>query len=244
MVGHMHARNYKVFTRQARIGIKGEAFFESLLSEYSLTHKIVGSRDVGIDFICEWVFGDKPTGVLFAVQVKTFSGRRYRITKTADCSGLNGLEEYKISNSNLKVSKRTIRYWKWLGIPVYLFAIHIDGEYINCYYKRYTGILTKDMNTSDVDFYSDFYKVNDRNSFIAFTDLSERKLGFARDLFIDCMRWNYCKGSIAYMNPRDIGLYQFPEENTIFPELFDDYRDKINLTYRMTRAFLSRVRIS
>ena len=121
----MHAQSYKKFTQQARTGIKGEAFFESLLSDYSLTHKIVGSRDIGIDFICEWVFGDKPTGVLYAVQVKTFSGRRYRITKTDDCSDLNGLEEYKISNSNLRVSNRTIRYWKGLGIPVYLFAIHI-----------------------------------------------------------------------------------------------------------------------
>lgn len=63
----MGNNQYKKYTAQAKAGIKGEAFFEALISDYSLPHHIVGSKDLGIDYICEWVYGDKPTGILYAV---------------------------------------------------------------------------------------------------------------------------------------------------------------------------------
>ncbi|MGH8067350.1 MAG: hypothetical protein ACRERE_19385 [Candidatus Entotheonellia bacterium] len=62
--------SYKRYTIQAKRWIKGEAFFEALISDYSLPHHIVSPKDVGIDYICEWVYGDRPTGILYAVQVK------------------------------------------------------------------------------------------------------------------------------------------------------------------------------
>ena len=49
----------------------GEAFVESILSEYAIVHKIDGSKDVGLDMLCEWVKGESPTQILFAIQVKT-----------------------------------------------------------------------------------------------------------------------------------------------------------------------------
>jgi len=69
----MASDDYKKYTIQAKRGIKGEAFFELLVSDYSLPHQVVGPKDIGIDYFCEWVYGDRPTGILYAVQVKTFS---------------------------------------------------------------------------------------------------------------------------------------------------------------------------
>jgi Domain of unknown function (DUF4365) len=117
---------YKKYTRQAKASIKGESFFESLISDYSIPHKISGSKDIGLDFICEWVFDDEPSGILFGVQVKTLSDKRTR-PKNLGISHLNGLERNKISSAKLKVCESTLTYWEGLGLPVYLFAIVLEG---------------------------------------------------------------------------------------------------------------------
>lgn len=230
---------YKKYTLQAKRGIKGESFFESLVSDYCLPHQIVGPKDLGIDYICEWIYGDKPTGVLFAVQIKTFSEETAIPNLVDKNDRLNQLEKYEIKNSNFKkINEKTLYYWKGLGIPVYLFAICINSNGdLDCYYKRLTASLTKDIDMETFNCYSDFFKVNDGNLFRAYKDPEKKIGGFARDLFIDYIRWNYYKGSIAYLSPRDMGLEQFPEDN-IFPELFDEYKDKIIPTYLKTRSYL------
>lgn len=54
------------------------------------------------------------------------------------------------------------------------------------YYKRFTDVLPQDaIDMSKIDYYSDFYKVNDSHKFRAFSDPDKRIKGFARDLFID-----------------------------------------------------------
>ena len=58
----MAEKDYKQYTIQAKRGIKGEAYFESLISDYSIPHRVSGPKDVGIDYFCEWVFDDRPTG--------------------------------------------------------------------------------------------------------------------------------------------------------------------------------------
>jgi len=78
--------DYKKYTAQAKAAIKGEAFFEALISDYSIPHHVVGLKDVGIDYFCEWVYGDKPTGILYAVQVKTLSKRSVRLE--SDCASI------------------------------------------------------------------------------------------------------------------------------------------------------------
>jgi hypothetical protein len=85
----MTDRGYKKYTAQAKAGIKGEAFFEALVSDYSLPHHIVGLKDVGIDYICEWVYGDKPTGLLYAVQVKTLSKQNVVLEDLGPHTGFN-----------------------------------------------------------------------------------------------------------------------------------------------------------
>jgi hypothetical protein len=45
--------SYKHYKPEAKIGIKGESFFETLISEYCIPHHITGPKDIGIDYICE-----------------------------------------------------------------------------------------------------------------------------------------------------------------------------------------------
>jgi hypothetical protein len=53
--------DYKKYTVQAKVAIKGGAFFETLVSEYSIPHPIVGLKDIGIDYVCEWARTDSTT---------------------------------------------------------------------------------------------------------------------------------------------------------------------------------------
>ena len=234
----MTDNEYKHFTAQAKAGIKGESFFESLVSECSLPHHIVGSKDLGIDYICEWVYGDRPSGILYAVQVKTFSQHNVKINDLGhDCR--NQLLRHSIKHNRLKINAKTQRYWRGLGMPVYLFVIvysksqgHIGR--LDCYYQRFAPILT--TNATEEQAY--FYKVNDGTTFLAFADQKTKTGGFARDLFIDLMRCSYSKGSISYISPRIIGLEQFPDEDAVFSELFGEYREIIRITYDKTIKFL------
>jgi len=226
----MNNDEYKKYTIQAKRGIKGEAFLESLVSDYCLPHQVVGPKDIGIDYICEWVHGDKPTGILFAVQVKTFSEDTAKPKFIEVDNKLNKLCKYDICNSNLIIDENTLHYWRGLGMPVYLFAIiqrltDKKEERLDCYYKRFTQILTKEEWPEKSDFYREFYKVNKGNLFIAFKNPVIRKYGFARDLFIDHVRCCYCKGSIIYMDPHSVGLKQFPKF-ALFKDLFQEYKEQ------------------
>jgi len=234
--------DYKKYTAQAKAAIKGEAFFEALVSDYSIPHHIVGSKDIGLDYICEWVYGDKPTGILYAVQVKTLSAHCVKLEPLGPKTGFNDLMEYRIVNPHLHIDERTLQYWRGLGMPVYLFAIiHTEpfgeGGQLDCYYQRLAPMLT----TEGVEQGESFYKVNNGATFLAFADSCSKKYGFARDLFIDLIRCSYCKGSISYISPRTLGLEMFPEEDAVFGDLFQVYQEKILKTYAKTRGFLERI---
>jgi hypothetical protein len=237
----VESNEYKKFTAQAKAQIKGEAFFESLVSNYSLPHHIVGLKDLGIDYICEWVYGDRPTGILYAVQVKTLSQENVQ-TSDLGRGSRNGLQKYRVRNTHLKIRGRTLQYWRGLGMPVFLFVIvysESDGQggRFDCYYKRFTPILTTDVTQEQVD----FYKVNDGTTFLAFADRSAQTHGFARDLFVDLVRCYYSKGFIFYISPRTIGLQQFPDQNAVFEDVYNDYRQIICRTYENTKMFLETV---
>lgn len=233
---------FKKYTLQAKRGVKGEAFFESLISDYCIPHQVVGPKDVGIDYICEWVYGDRPTGVLFAAQVKTFSEETVKIEFDKIEETLNGLHRYKIRNPHLLIDERTLLYWQGLGMPVNLFVVvertseekHTE---LDCYYKRFTPLLTTDMSKNQADSHRLFYKVNDGNRFIAFGDPERRIQGFARDLFFDYVRWSYYKGSISFLDPRAIGLQQFHVDN-LFVDLFQDYEEQIRSAFAKTKTYL------
>lgn len=234
--------DYKKYSKQAKAGIKGEAFFETLVSDYSLPHHIVGGKDLGIDYICEWVYGDKPTGILYAVQVKTISAKNITLEVLGPDSSNNKLNKFRIKRGNPIIKERTLQYWRGLGMPVYLFVIvyaESEGEpgSLNCYYKRYTSLLTSDKRQ---EYEEIFYQVNNGASFLAFADKdNKKKYGFARDLYIDLMRYSYYKGSISYILPQTLGLQQFPDsEDKVFSELFEEYREKISYTYTKTKKII------
>jgi hypothetical protein len=232
------------FTVQAKTCIKGEAFFESLIAEYAIPHHIGGAKDLGADYLCEWSFDDEPSGVLFTAQVKTFKVKGRNKPKSLGhlTPALNALEAFSIADSNLIIKQSTLDYWKGLGLPTYLFVVaHTVGgqakpDEMAMYYKRFTTVLTGTTKQED----EKFYRVNDGPKFRAFADEKKRTNGFARDLFIDLMRWSYFKGSIAWMNPRKLGLQQFPEENNIFEEFIEIYKKQICETYSKAKPFLER----
>ena len=238
----MKEESNKKYTIQAMIGIKGESFFESLISDYAIPNGITGSKDIGIDYICQWVSNNDPTWIMFAVQVKTFLEKNVKIKYVKENKGFNNLSQYTIHGSNLKIDVKTLNYWKTLGIPFYLFAVCVGAKELKCYYKRYSPTLTNDDNDlSKINFYSEFYKANENNKFIAFANPANKTGGFARDLFVDYIRCNYYKGNLIYLNPRTIGLKQFPdEENVIFLDLFQIYKNKILIAYNKTKVFLKR----
>jgi hypothetical protein len=238
----MNDKGYKQYTIQARTCIKGEAFFESLVSDYSVPHHISGPKDLGLDYICEWVYGDEPTGILYAVQVKTYTvTRRTSPQRTGVERKLNGLEKYRICNRNLTIKDQTLRYWKGFGLPTYLFVVvrtpaEKQGEdRLDCYYRRFTTVLTLDQPQEQLD----FYKVNEGTRFLAFANEDRKIQGFARDLFIDLLRWTYYKGSITYPNPHKLGLEQFPTDG-VFRDILCNYREQICVSYSKIRQFLKR----
>jgi hypothetical protein len=203
----------------------------------------LGPKDVGIDYICEWVYGDRPTGFLYAVQLKTLSADYVKPELLGPKKRFNELDEYRISHSNLHIDGRTLQYWRGLGIPVYLFAIiHSEplrqGSQLNCFYKRFTSVLTTNRRQEE----ENFYKVNEGTTFLAFADQQSKRFGFARDLFIDLMRCSYYKGSISYISPRTIGLGQFPEEDAVFVDLLNEYHENVYSTYVRTKEFFEGIR--
>lgn len=216
-------RDNKKYSESNKKGNKGESLFESIVGDYVISHKI--TKDIGIDFLCEWVNGEDPTGIVFAVQVKNFSSKL--ATKIGKDRRLNLLDQYKIEPS-ITINSRTQEYWRLLGMPCYLFVIIQNNKSVDLFYKRYTPI----VEGKAIEPRSPFYKANDDLQFLAFAEDSIG--GFARDLYIDQIRVNYYKGLIVYLNPRRLGLKQFPDtdRDVYFKDIFEEYKANFEETYR------------
>jgi len=233
------------YTVQAQTGIRGEAFFESIIAKYAIPHHIVGQKDIGIDYICEWVTGDNPTGILFSAQIKTYSctERCHRAPKKKNKQNeYNGLEEYIIANANLNIKPKTLNYWKGLGMPAYLFVVWENttkkGD-LKCFYKRYSRILTGDLNDNGNDSYSKgFCRVSEGAEFLAFANTEKKEKGFTRDLFIDYMRWSYFRGMITNLKPSSLGLKQFSGNKIVLGDIFKEYMDNIKSVCNWTFTIL------
>jgi len=214
----------KKYTKNKQLGNKGVAYLENLLSDYAIVHKIDEAKDIGCDLLCEWVNQETPSGLLFLIQVKT-SRRKLEIETITERHRLNLLEQVKIKNAP-SIDKRTMEYWGKPGIPAYLFVLFEKPTGIfDVYYKRFTPIVTKES----LEDKGNFYKVSKDGKFLAFGEviIGKTKGGFVRDLFIDYMRCTYKKGSLAYKNPRELGLDQFPEKDVIFKDLAEEYKPEL-----------------
>ncbi len=62
----MADEDYKKYTESARRGIKGEAFFESLVVDHAIPHRIARQNDLRIDFLCEWIYRDGTVPAAFS----------------------------------------------------------------------------------------------------------------------------------------------------------------------------------
>ena len=92
-----YRRRDKQYTSEARRGIKGEAFFETLIVDHAIPHRIARQNDLGVDFLCEWTHGERPCGVLFTAQVKSTTIIA-KVTPKLDesCDQKNWLDRYTL----------------------------------------------------------------------------------------------------------------------------------------------------
>ena len=237
---------YKEFTEEARRGIRGEAFFESLIVNHAIPHRIARQNDLGIDFLCEWISGARPTGILFLAQVKTTTSAVVR-PEFVQRSTLNGLEVYTLVGAK-KVDDRTVKYWKGLGLPAFLFYLIDDDSTgrLKCYHKRCTPLLDGNASPDDESGTRSFHLVSNDVTFLAFADSQNEVGGFARDLIIDYARLSYSKGHILPLTPRQLGFWPFPNKGNpdtvrYFGEIVNWHRKKIEETCRWTSELLAKL---
>lgn len=196
-----------------RIGNRGEAYLEFIMSKHCLMHKIAGYKDVGIDYLCEWLVEDSPTRILFGVQVKTSDINNVGLKRLGRNKGLNGLEKFAFTKTvpSWDVKTKTVNYWFGFEIPLYLFFVLKNKSSFDCYYQRLTPSLHKKDKTEAVEEIrnyksNDLYQVNDGNEFRAIIKRGKKDGGFARDLFFDSVRCSYYTGSLNYRDSSEFGL--------------------------------------
>jgi hypothetical protein len=235
---------YKRYTQEARRGIKGEAYFESLVVGHAIPHRIARQNDLGIDFLCEWVCGDHPTGILFSAQIKSRTSES--VVPKFERKGQNRLDTYTLSGAE-KVDELTMNYWRGLGLPAFLFIVIEDqstgASRLTCYYKRYTPLLDGHASKNDRIGTKTFYRVNDGASFLAYADPETEIGGFARDLIIDYARLSYSKGYVVQLTPSQLGFWPFPDRRhpdvvRYFGQLVGWHQTKIKGTCDWTRSLL------
>ncbi len=208
-----------------RIGNRGEAYLEFIMSKYCLMHKIAGYKDIGIDYLCEWLVGDSPTRILFGIQVKTSDLSGVELEHLGRNKGLNGLEKFKFTTTPSWVIKQnTINYWFGFEIPLYLFFVLKNNSSFDCYYQRLTPILhkkDKGKAAGEIQNYknNELFKANDdKSEFRAIVDRRGKDGrgkdgGFARDLFFDSVRCSYYTGSLKYRDSHEFGLKGWEGDN-------------------------------
>lgn len=192
-----------------RIGNRGESFLEFIMSKHCLMNKVVGHRDVGVDYICEWLNGDTPSRIIFGIQVKTTEREDVEVISKGINRRLNELEKVELKPAPFDIEETTFEYWKGLNIPLYLFLVkkENDENTFNTYYARLTPVLhRKDGSVADIineikkGF---FYRANVGSEFKAVIPKNKMDGGFVRDLFIDSVRCSYQSGSVSYRDPKE-----------------------------------------
>lgn len=169
-----------LYMKKKQLGNKGEAKVEVVLSENALVHRIDGTKDIGLDMLCEWVSGEESTQLLFGVQVKTRS--RAKLKSIQEQSSLNLLKELS-GSANIQIEEKTLDYWRGFNFPVFLFLV--DPSDWKIYYKRYTSILHGLTDSTTEPFYQ---VTDDDGNFLAYVHGYDKTGGFCRDLFID-LKW-------------------------------------------------------
>lgn len=201
----------------------GEAFVESALSEYAIVHKIDGSKDLGLDMLCEWVKDESPTHMLFGIQVKTM---RKLIKTEIKTNGANFLKGYR---KHISIKEKTLNYWKGFDFPIFVFLVTVSKDMDKAlYYKRYTPILHEKVKPKDEPFYLALSDTKFQ-AYVPGTKNWPRTGGFCRDLFFDSLRCQHSKGLLSGVDPKSLGLEGWPKK-ALYRGVYDQYIDKILTT--------------
>lgn len=214
------------YIKNKQTGNKGEAFIESLFSDYAIVHKIDGSKDVGLDFLCEWVAGEKPTQLLFGIQVKTTKGVN-KFTEKGKVSRTNFLEEFSTSQIPPfnDIPENTLKYWRGFNFPVFVFRVLFTEGKTLAFYKRYTTVL----HGIDTEKSLPFYLANKDTMLQAYI-YKIRTWGFCRDLFFDHLKCQHYRGMLSGIDPKDLGLLGW-KQDALYEGVFNHYKPKIKETY-------------
>lgn len=215
-----------LYLKSKQKGNKGEALLESMLSDYAIVHRVDGSKDVGIDMICEWVNGERPTQLMFGVQVKTLDVKLHLKNRK---SKINFLEEYR---GSISIKQTTLDYWRGFDFPVFVFLVNLKNSKI--YYKRYTSIVHGLIKHA----VEPFYLVTKGGKFKAYVQGERHTWGFCRDLFFDHLRCQHNKGVLSGVDPNDLGLKGWTKE-ALYEGVFDQYKDKIRATYNRYQKWIN-----
>lgn len=209
-----------------RTGNRGESFLEFIMSKHCLMNKVVGHRDVGVDYICEWLNGDTPSRILFGIQVKTTEREDVEVIDKGINRRLNELEKVELKPPPFDIEEKTFEYWKGLNIPLYLFLVkkESDENIFNTYYTRLTPVLhRKDGSvTNKINEIKNgvFFKANEGSEFRAVVSKDKMDGGFVRDLFIDSVRCSYQSGSVSYRDPKESEI-NWPSD-ALFPTVLGE----------------------
>lgn len=220
------------------IGNRGEAFLEFMMSKHALMHKVVGYKDIGLDYLCEWITEGNPSRVLFGIQVKTSDTSDITLKHEGRNKGMNGLEKYKFEKvvPSWDITEKTINYWFGFEIPLFIFFVLKDKQEFDCYYQRLTPTLHKKDHRQAIKAIQNYknnemYKVNEKNEFRAIVERGKQDGGFARDLFFDSVRCAYYSGSINHRKAQEFGLKGW-EGNGVYVEILGEedhpYMENLN----------------
>lgn len=96
-------------TNSQRIGVSAADFLNSVLTKFCNVIPVQQERDMGIDFICELMQGEYPTGKLFNVQCK-------------------GTEESELKGDSIgfDIKVTTLNYWLILPNPTFLVVVDLQ----------------------------------------------------------------------------------------------------------------------
>jgi hypothetical protein len=98
-------------TKSQRIGASATDLFSSVFAEFCNVIPVPQDRDLGIDFICEVMRGEYPTGKLFNIQCK-------------------GKEEAEVEGNSITVSIKvtTLNYWLLQSNPTFLVVVDCQNS--------------------------------------------------------------------------------------------------------------------
>ena len=113
-------------TKSQKIGVSAADLLSSVFAEFCNVIPVPQDRDLGIDFICEIMQGEHPTGKLFNIQCK-------------------GKEEAEVESNSITVPIKvaTLNYWSLQPNPTFLIVVDCQND---CFYWSFPQDFLDSLN--------------------------------------------------------------------------------------------------